>query len=86
MCPTLDIFQARDKLAVRITPRIAEDTFELTHDFLPQHVLDFLGVVVHMIGGVVNLVGEVELPKSVVADHLAGAFPAGRRKGKTNVL
>ena len=71
-----EIGQAGNGLAVGIGGGVVEGALELAHGFLAKHVLDFLGIVVDVVGCDLGLVGEVELPEAVIADNLTRTLPA----------
>ena len=61
-----------------ISACVVKGALDLADNLLAKYVLDDLGVVMDMVRGDLGLVGEVELPKAVVADDLAGTLPACR--------
>ena len=76
----LQIGKAGDGPAVRVDAGVVEGALKRAHDFLTQHVLNLLGVIVHMVGRNLGLIGKVQFPETVIADNLAGALPALGRK------
>lgn len=67
----MNVCKAGDGPAVRVAGRVIEHPLKLAHDIIPEHVLDLLSIVVHMVGRNVGLVGQIELPKAMVADDRA---------------
>ena len=76
----LQIGKAGDGPTVRVDAGVIKGTLKRAHDFLTQHVLNLLGVIVHMVGRNLGFVGKVQLPEAVIADNLTGALPAIGRK------
>ena len=76
----LKIGKARDGPAVGIDAGVVKGALKRAHDFLTQHVLNVLGVIVHVVRRNLGLVGEVQLPEAVIANNLTGALPALGRK------
>ena len=61
---------------MRILARVGKTALELAHDFIAQHVLDFLGVFMHVIGGDLRFVRQIEFPQTMVAHNGTSALPA----------
>ena len=76
----LQIGKAGNGPAVGVDAGVIKGTLKRTHDFLTQHVLNLLGVIVHMVGRNLGLIGKVQLPEAVIANNLTGALPALGRK------
>ena len=53
----LQIGKAGDGPAVRVDAGVVEGALKRAHDFLTQHVLNLLGVIVHMVGRNLGLIG-----------------------------
>ena len=61
--------------------RKVELAFELAHGLIAEDVFDLFRVLVHVVGGVVGFVREVEFPEPVIPHDLPGALQArGRQK------
>jgi len=73
----VNIFEPRDQAPVRVAFCKLQPPLERAHGVGAKHVLDFVGVFVDVVGGVLHRVGEVELPEPVIAHDLTGALPAG---------
>jgi len=76
----MNVYKAGDGSAVRVVGRVIEHPLKLAHDIIPEHVLDLLSIVVHVVGRNVGLVSQIKLPKAMVADDRAGQLPAAWRK------
>ena len=72
----LDILKTGDESAVRIAPGVVKALFQLPHRLFSEDVLDFLGVLMHVIGGNMCCVGQVKLPETMVSNDLARTLPA----------
>jgi hypothetical protein len=73
---------AWNRFSVRIDGREVQASFELSHGFLSQQVLDFLGIIVDVVGREIRCVREVQLPQTMVAYDRRGLSPPFR--GKVN--
>ena len=76
----LQIGKTGDGPAMGVHTRMVKGAFKRAHDFLTQHMLNFLGIIVHVVGRNLCLVGKVQLPKAVISDNLTGTLPTFRRK------
>ena len=54
---------------------VVEQALEFAHHIVAKDVLDFLGVIVHVVRRDVGGVGQVKLPEPMVADDRAGQLP-----------
>jgi len=68
---------------VRILYRVSQPLLDSLNDIFSNQMFDLLGIVMHVIALVLSCVGQVELPKAVVANDLAGAMPTGLLKLKS---
>src|SRR5690606_10322387 len=59
--------------AVRVRGRAVKAPLELADDAGFQDVLDFLGVLMHMVGTVLRRAREVEFPEPMIADQFGRA-------------
>jgi len=65
---------------VRVVRREAERTVDARLELLRDHVLEPVGLVVHVVDVEPEGLGEVELDQAVVADHLERDLLARRRQ------
>ena len=72
----LDVFKTGDESAVRIAPGVVKALFQSPHRLFSKDVFDFLGVLMHVIGGNMCCVGQIKLPESMVSNDLARTLPA----------
>src|SRR3954453_11553446 len=59
-----------DRIAVRIVRRESERLVDARLELLPEHVLQPVGLVVHVVDADAQRLREVELEQPVVPDHL----------------
>lgn len=64
---------------MRVVNRVFKALFEASDEIFAKMVLDVLGVVMDMVDLVVSGIGEIELPKAVIAYDLAGSRPTRLR-------
>ena len=72
----LDIFKTGNESAVRVAPGVVEALLQFPHRLFSKEVLNLLSVLMHVIGGNMGRVGQIELPEAVISDDLAGTLPA----------
>ena len=73
--------RGRDRVAVRVEPRVAELLGDPPLELLRDVVLEHLGLVVDAIPRHLERLGEEGLDQPVVADHLERDALAGRGQG-----
>ena len=72
--------------AVRIVCSVLQPALELAHHFFAQDMLDLLRVFMHMVRGKSRGVGEIELPKTVIADNRRRPLSPRRRQEKRGAI
>ena len=68
-----------DRVTVRVVRREAEHRVDLRLELLGEHVLEPLGLGVHLVERQPEPLDEVALEQTMVAEHLEGASAARRR-------
>ena len=72
---------------MRIGGRVLQPTFQLTHHFITEHMLDLLGVFVDVVRGDLRGVGQIQFPEPVIPHNGAGELPArGREENQVAFL